>query len=398
MKSIRNLILVVLLLSSIQLLAQDPYRKHSLGLYQVVTDYNVELLNNKIFAFDSALSQSTRLGYQRRMSASWMLNTGLSNGFINNQNLNDRFVTKAFVVGLDAAIQFKLNNGRLLSETAPIGPYISFGYRIDYVNALKQYDISPLLMHNQYAFGLNIRLNDRTHIQVQAALDQKLADDFNTHMRYRFGITQSLGPLTNNIKSNKNLDSDNDGIIDRLDDCPALFGLEELNGCPDTIQYAHSSTKVDSLYRSINEMTASIDSLLAENERINLVLDRQLVRIAQIEDSLRNCGSIRDVASSTTTASDPSTGIDETEENIDTSGLGPLKGSNYYVILVSVKDLEVANSYIARAKADFGNAYLLEENDFYRVGVYAGKNYETAKKMLETVRSKGYRPIWLSYQ
>jgi hypothetical protein len=327
-----------------------------------------------------------------------MLNTGLSNGFINYQNLNDRFVTKAFVFGLDAALQFKLNNGRILSEAAPIAPYISFGYRLDYVNALKEYDISPILMHNQYGLGFNIRLNDRTHIQIQAALDQKLADDFNTHMRYRFGVTQSLGALANTTKTNKKLDSDNDGIIDRLDDCPALFGLEALNGCPDTNQQTYSSAKIDSLYSTINEMTESIDSLLAENERINLVLDRQLIRISQIEDSLRNCGSISEVVTSTKPPITPNTPIVEPNNGLDTSDLSPLQGSNYYVILVSVKDLDVANNYIVRAKADFGNAYLLKENDFYRVGVYAGKSYEKAKEVLETVRSKGYRPIWLSYQ
>ena len=74
-----------------------------------------------------------------------------------------------------------------------IAPYFTFGYRFDYVNKLKDFNESPLITSNQFGAGVNLRITPRTHLQLQTDVDQKLASDFNTHIRYRFGLTQSIG-------------------------------------------------------------------------------------------------------------------------------------------------------------------------------------------------------------
>lgn len=267
MKFVRATSLYVLAVFSVLSYAQDPDRKHSLGIYQNLTDYNVSLLNDKVFAFDSALSQSVRVAYQRRLSNNWMLNTGITNGFILNQNLKESFVDKAYAVGIDASVLLKMNNGKLLKEKARVAPFLSFGYRTDYVSFLKkEYGVSPWLAHNQYGAGFNIKLAERSYIQLQAVLDQKLQDDFNTHMLYRIGLIQSLGKY-DEVKPRINplLDSDQDGIVDTKDKCPGLFGLQEDGGCPDTIAYAVNKIRMDSFQFLAKQQQEALDELELQN-------------------------------------------------------------------------------------------------------------------------------------
>jgi len=267
MKFVRILSTASFILCLLMSSAQDPDRKHSIGIYQNFTDYNVSLLNDKVIAFDSALSQSVRVAYQRRLSRSWMLNTGLTNGFILNQSLKESFVKKAYAIGLDASVMLKMNNGTLLKENARIAPFLSFGYRSDYVPSLKKnFGVSPWLAHNQYGAGFNIKLAERSHLQLQAAIDQKLQNDFNTHMLYRIGFTQSLGKY-DEVKPQKNplLDSDKDGIVDTKDKCPGLFGLKEDNGCPDTTSYFVNKIRADSLQLLASKQKAVIEDLELKN-------------------------------------------------------------------------------------------------------------------------------------
>lgn len=249
--------------------AQDPDRKHSIGLYQNFTDYNVSLLNDKVFSFDSALSQSFRVAYIRRLSRTWMLNTGINNGFVLNQNLQETFVPKAYAVGVDLGLQFKLNNGRLMNENPLIAPFFSFTYRTDYINKLKELDESPWIFHNQYGAGFNIRMAKRTHIQTQVALDQKLGGDFNTHVQYRIGLLQSLGKEEQvTLPKDPNLDSDQDGIVDVKDDCPGLFGLSSSNGCPDTTAYFAKKVVYDSMQELFTAQQDKIAMLELDNAKL----------------------------------------------------------------------------------------------------------------------------------
>jgi len=228
--------------------AQDPTRKNSIGVYQQFSDYNVRFSENNVFTFDSAFSQSVRVAYQRRLSRTWMLNTGITNGFILNQRLKGSFLTNAYAVGVDASVVFKLNNGRILKENPIVAPFLSFGYRADYVHKLSGLVESPWLLHNQYGAGFNIRLIERTHINIQLALDQKLLGDFNSHMQYRLGLTQSIGKWEETApKHNPDLDSDGDGIVDISDECPSEFGLASTNGCPVTSSFLQNNIAVDSL-------------------------------------------------------------------------------------------------------------------------------------------------------
>ena len=291
MSNIRYVFFILIGILLIDAYAQDPYRKHSIGVYQNLTDYNVSILNDDIFAFDSALSQSFRVAYVRRLSRTWMLNTGIENGFILNQNLKETFIPKAYAIGADIGVQFKLNNGRLMKENSFIAPFLSFAYKTDYINKLKKFDKSPWIFHNQYGAGVNLRMGKRTYIQTQVTMGQKLGGDFNTHMEYRIGLTQSLGKTKQELlPNNPNLDSDQDGLLDSNDECPGLFGNVSNNGCPDTTAYYTEKVGYDSLEELALNQQNRISELELQNAKLRVGGDLEnsreqelLIRIYNLE-------------------------------------------------------------------------------------------------------------------
>ena len=404
--------------------AQDPERKHSIGLYQTLTDYNVVLFDNKIFAFDSSLSQSTRIAYQRKLSRAWMLNTGLSNGFILNQNIRESFVDRAYVFGIDAALFFKVNNGRILKENPRIAPYFTFGYRMDYVSHLAKINEDPVLFMNQYGLGFNIKLSQRTHIQLQSVLDQKLASDFNTHMQYRIGLTQSLGALEDKMPTKKQgNDTDNDGIVDALDKCPYVFGVIKFGGCPtdslgETIQN-------DSLERIVVDQRLELEKLQKELEEIrnagessSISKSREqelLLRIYKLQKSKDEEILSLKKRLSENEGSGTSTEVEPKKKNevLDAEVENPLskkkevetpnseipENKNYYVITISSPNLSTATSWLAKMKKSYPDAVILPQpNGYYRVGVYVGKDKPKGLQTMEQVRKEGYASVWLSVE
>ncbi|MFY0643319.1 MAG: SPOR domain-containing protein [Bacteroidia bacterium] len=386
MKSTRSYLLIVFCLFFLASNAQDKERRHSLGLYQTFTDFNVQLLDGDVFVFDSSLSHSTRLAYQYVMSRSWALNAGLNNGFILNQDLKDSYVRKAYTFGADASIMLLTNNGRIFSENARVAPYLLFGYRVDYVNTLKKRDLNPYLMHSQYALGLNIKLNPRTHIQLQSALDQKLTGDFNTHMRYRMGITQSIGGVYEGKNRNRLLDSDKDGIIDANDKCPGVFGLEINDGCPDTNAQNNFSQRVNDLLAQTQSISNRLDSLMLANHQLTDLINEYDQEIIDMKDSLANCSG------QTTLVQVPTLPPPTT---YDTTAV-PL-GDRYYLVVKSLKQKSKAEEIRKTLEEQFGNGFLLKQpSGFYRVAVYAGKSYSQAVELMPQVEARGYSPVWIT--
>ncbi len=385
-------------------LAQDQSRKHSIGLYQVFTDYNVELLNKKIFVFDSSLSHATRLGYQYIINPSWALNSGLSNGFILNQNLKDSYVKKAYTIGLDISLLYFTNNDRFLSQDAKVAPYLGFGYRIEYIKTLKQRSIDPYLMHNQYILGFNIELNPRTHIQLQTALDQQLAGTFNTHLRYRMGIIQSLGPLYERNRKDKTFDSDFDGIADDLDKCPDVYGLAINDGCPDVTNPEGFSEKTQELLQEMALLNLAMDSLAQSNADLQQELDKSYSKISSLEDSLINCGSIatyipdpRDPDEPPNQGDQDSTNADPVYEPTPSFSVDATDGEGYYIVVKSLKETSDAKKLKSILTKEFGNGHmLLQPSGFYRVAVYAGTDYDKAVQFMQHVMTRGYRPVWIT--
>lgn len=441
MRFIKHLFLIIFLFTIRICEAQYPDRKHSIGVYQVLTDHNVRLLDDKVFSFDSALSTSTRFAYQRKLSRTVMLNTGISNGFIQNQSIQESFVNKAYVIGADASLLFKFNNGRLLKENPRIAPFLSFGYRTDYVSLLTSKNESPWLFHNQYGAGFNVKLTNRTHLQLQMALDQKLKGDFNTHIQYRFGLTQSLGKcaaekapekpkgkeVSDILASKIHLDSLNEKIenqtkeIEDLElvnaslrvgidvESPANTEKERMLELRLAKQESEHKAEVIRLKKEIKSGSGYVridtvyvvkivcvdgkndnseaDRLLREKQELDAKLVRQKEELEEKERlarALEELERLRKLRS----------GGDEKQKDV------PLPADkSYYVITISSPNISTALTWQKKMNHYFSEAKLLPQpNGYYRVGVYAARDKALASDKLARVISLGYSTAWISVE
>jgi hypothetical protein len=385
----------------ITVVAQDHTRKHSLGIYQQFLDYNVQFSENKIFTFDSALSQSVRVAYQRRLSRTWMLNTGLTNGFILNQRLKENFTSKAYAVGADASVVFKFNNGRILKENPIVAPFLSFAYRVDYVHKLSSFGESPWLFHNQYGAGFNVRLIERTHINIQFALDQKLMGDFNSHLQYRLGLTQSLGKWDGRSPNdNRNLDSDGDGIADIIDKCPDKFGIASTNGCPVATSHLKNTIAIDSLSCLLQGQKEVIRKLELEIATVrNQDFLHDTVLITRDINKLNNSKGFTRLDTLYKNVKPQKAKISRIEKEFDAKESSSIADNkNYYVITFSSTVIRSAKAWQSKVKVDFPETIILvQPNGFYRVGIFAAKDKVLAFLMLEKVEKLGYAG-WISVE
>lgn len=86
--------------------------------------------------------------------------------------------------------------------------------------------------------GLQFNFNSVTYLLLQANYRWSLSkDDLKDHLVYSVGILQNIAPAKPAVvlppPPPPVVDRDNDGILDSLDRCPDVAGLESLQGCPD---------------------------------------------------------------------------------------------------------------------------------------------------------------------
>lgn len=120
---------------------------------------------------------------------------------------------KLIKAGIQA--EYKFANGKLLKDEFFIDPYVFTGFSASFIDE-ETYPGIP------GGFGINVWPLDYLGINFQASYEYVF--DFNDYMNYTVGITARFGNM---------IDKDRDGIADRYDACPEIWGLESMDGCPD---------------------------------------------------------------------------------------------------------------------------------------------------------------------
>ncbi|MEL6390096.1 MAG: thrombospondin type 3 repeat-containing protein [Bacteroidota bacterium] len=176
--------------------------------------------------------------------------TGFEFGF-NYQLLNQLYVNVPIKVGVVQtedqiddlhksvfSADLRLNY-HILSNDNPIVPHIFAGAGYVYER--------PGTAHIQIPAGLgfHFRLAPRAFLTLQSEYRYALEDDRN-NLHHGLGLTYFLGkpeppkqkeeekPMLQDDEEEILADSDEDGIVDELDLCPQVAGLEDLDGCPDS--------------------------------------------------------------------------------------------------------------------------------------------------------------------
>ncbi|MDP3357740.1 MAG: OmpA family protein [Lutibacter sp.] len=130
--------------------------------------------------------------------------------------MGDNSVSDLMYFGLDGALKF--NFGSILGETAWFDPYVSVGGGYTWLDKFGAPTANG-------GVGINFWFNDNIGLNVESKYKHVFDNaDILQHFQHSVGIVLKFGGT----------DTDGDGIFDKDDACPTVFGLAAFNGCPDT--------------------------------------------------------------------------------------------------------------------------------------------------------------------
>lgn len=160
---------------------------------------------------------SFTFGLERYQNKSFNFGYLLSLG----QVTHDLGLGEVNLIGLQFVPKFKLNNGKILKEASRLAPFVSMG-----VGVMNFSGANTGGLRNGFTVG----------VSPTAGIDWRLTENFkllasagykvngkNNFREYSVGLGFSL---------KKRKDSDNDGVLDKNDECPNEFGPADNNGCP----------------------------------------------------------------------------------------------------------------------------------------------------------------------
>lgn len=134
-------------------------------------------------------------------------------------------------------LEYKFNNGYILKEKSIVAPYLftglGFNTIIDY-GKLKGTDINTYI---PFGVGLTVRATNWLSFNLSTAYKLNLDNSFD-YTQHSVGLVvnfggKSKGGATAETASDV-IDSDKDGVVDLIDECPFAAGPESMFGCPDT--------------------------------------------------------------------------------------------------------------------------------------------------------------------
>ena len=171
----------------------------------------------------------SKLTVARNLNKFLVLDWQTSVGNVSNKRIN---MDKEFFLMTGLGLQFKFNG--LWNENSWFDPYVRVGanyLRHDYSNSERAYNKEGGFMKADHfaangGLGINFWITKNFGIGVQqdyvvTPFEKTTISDFwqsSATLNFRFG----------------NTDRDKDGIKDKDDACPDVFGLAQFNGCPDT--------------------------------------------------------------------------------------------------------------------------------------------------------------------
>lgn len=220
---------------------QNAYRKWGWGWGYSFRDFGVPATRDfNARDFEGAL----QLQLNHYLNASF--DAGLVWGFTPVNFGNPR--KKEALTDMDLQLRYKLNNGYMFREMAPIAPYLLLGLS----SSIWKFDDPNLQLAVPLGVGLKLQWEEPLSLDLNATYKPSLTD-FDDYWTLNGALVINFGKgkkqkdrdqdgladevdlcpdIAGSIANNGCPDSDGDGIVDRLDDCPNEAGVPELAGCP----------------------------------------------------------------------------------------------------------------------------------------------------------------------
>jgi len=140
---------------------------------------------------------------------------GLAGSINKIENIGDMSANDLSYIGVDLDIRYALNN---LWSGSKFDPYLAIGGGYTFI------DDEGAGTFNGGA-GINFWFNDFLGLNLQSTYKHSFDEARQLpHFQHALGIAIKFGGK----------DTDDDGVYDKDDECPEVFGLEAFNGCPDT--------------------------------------------------------------------------------------------------------------------------------------------------------------------
>jgi outer membrane protein OmpA-like peptidoglycan-associated protein len=234
-----NKLIALLMLLSLSTQAQDSNNKWAISFGVNAVDGGrvsaADKFENQISNYFNARDYWNVLPSVSYIGVNRYVGDNFSFGITGSINKIDKFVEERFApitsynvvnpgdlnyYGIDAAVKYsfmKALNSKVIDPSAHVGGgYTFFG------------DASAGTVNG--GLGITFWFTETVGLSFQSTYKYSFdetrnpAIDVPTHLQHFAGLTFKFGAK----------DSDGDGIYDREDACPEVFGLKQFNGCPDT--------------------------------------------------------------------------------------------------------------------------------------------------------------------
>ena len=221
MKHLKKVFFVLVLVAGFSMNAQDENNPWSVDFGVNAVDFyptNQAGMGNwfdEYFNFNdhyNIIPSISRIRVGRYLGSGFAL--GLSGSLNKIDKMGDASAGDLSYIGADLDIRYKI-----LPAAKWFDPYLSIGGGYTWI------DDSGFGTANG-GVGINLWFNDYVGLNVQSLYKHSFDDNMPTisHFQHALGLAIKFGGK----------DTDGDGVYDKDDECPDVFGLEAFNGCPDT--------------------------------------------------------------------------------------------------------------------------------------------------------------------
>jgi OmpA-OmpF porin, OOP family len=232
-------IIAILAIFSTNIKAQNTDHRWALGVYMNWVDYNMVH-----YSFANQIKQTNWQGPDQMIPSKFSVGRFISpsfnvvGAFASNRLELDKMSALGQELGsnkfwdADANLEYKFANGYILKETSWFDPYVYAGFGVSNVwgpsmkkstaeasgPASKGLSFAKQVTGVGFNFWVLPYLGLNFHAQYDYVFDRDDYAHYAAGIKFRFGGGK---------------DMDKDGIPDKKDLCPTVFGLKELAGCPD---------------------------------------------------------------------------------------------------------------------------------------------------------------------
>ena len=240
-------LLLVSWLSTSALLAQDQERSWSLeagvnyvNLYSAGEDSPQGPFFDEFFNINDHWNLGTYIALTKSLNKSFSFTTKVSFNEITKwgETGNDVSVITDNLEYYGVDGMFNL----ALLKNARLSPFIAVGGGYTWIEegpyntfSLKQGDKNLVGAGTlNGALGFNYKISDRLSAILQFTYKHTFKEYLTKHFQNSIGISYKLDKSIKKESPTSNIDSDQDGVEDRVDLCPDVPGLKIFAGCPDT--------------------------------------------------------------------------------------------------------------------------------------------------------------------